>query len=417
MNKYDEMNDKLVKAAIGGELEKEIEAIEHAQNIEAIKLLSQLRNPKESPLVIKLGECSCDAKDASACQVSCLFNAIERDETGRLTITSDCTGCGSCIEACKNNNLTGSRELLPILELLMDRKTPVYAMIAPAFSGQFDPEVTSGKLRSGFKKLGFYGMLEVALFADILTLKEALEFDREVTSEEDFMLTSCCCPMWVALIRKSYSQLIPHVPPSVSPMAACGRSVKMLHPEAKTVFIGPCLAKKAESREPDIRDAVDFVLTFEEIKALFDFMGVELADMPEDESDHSSEAGRIYARTGGVSEAVKATLDRLRPDRTIPLTAVQADGMVACKAMLAELSGGVVRANFIEGMGCRGGCVGGPKALIDKEEGTRHVNDYGSQAASSTPVDNSYVLEMLHRLGYDTVESLLDRDSTFTRSL
>jgi len=289
-------------------------------------------------------------------------------------------------------------------------------MIAPAFSGQFSADVTSGKLRSAFKYMGFYGMIEVALFADILTLKETLEFDREIQNDEDFLLTSCCCPLWVALIRKYYQSMIPHVPPSVSPMVACGRSIKKIHPDAKTVFIGPCLAKKAEARESDISDAVDCVLTFEEIAELFELMDIHPEKFEEDQSDHSSRAGRIYARTSGVSEAVQATLDRLSPGRKITLKAQQADGVVDCKKLLQEIANGNIQANFIEGMGCRGGCVGGPKSLIDTNIAREAVNQYGDVANIKTPADSPYVLDLLHRLGYETVESLLDRDNNFTRT-
>ena len=113
-----------------------------------------------------------------------------------------------------------------------------------AFLGQFSKEVTPGKLRTAFKQLGFDGMLEVALFADILTLKEALEFDKNILTDTDFQLTSCCCPLWIAMIRKVYNELMPHVPGSVSPMVAAGRTVKHIHHEATTVFIGPCIAKR-----------------------------------------------------------------------------------------------------------------------------------------------------------------------------
>ena len=102
-------------------------------------------------------------------------------------------------------------------------KRQAYMMIAPAFFGQFSENVTPGKLRQAFKKLGFAGMVEVALFADVLTLREALEFDRHVKEKGDFQLTSFCCPVWVSLIRKKYPELMPHVPGMVSPMAACGR--------------------------------------------------------------------------------------------------------------------------------------------------------------------------------------------------
>lgn len=417
MEQYDNLHRELEKAAVEGVLPDRCREIKEKGDANETRLLDALLHPESEPPVVKDGACSCGADGKSACEVACLFDAIRRDENNNVIITGNCTGCGECLAACPEHALTGRRDSLSVLTLLKDKKAPVYAMIAPAFSGQFSTDVTSGKLRSAFKYMGFYGMIEVALFADILTLKEALEFDREIQDDRDFLLTSCCCPLWVALIRKSYRSMISHVPPSVSPMVACGRSIKKIHPEAKTVFIGPCLAKKAEVREPDIADAVDCVLTFEEIAELFTLMDIHPENFEEDQSDHSSRAGRIYARTSGVSEAVQATLDRLRPGRRIPLRSQQADGMMACKQLLKEISDGNMQANFIEGMGCQGGCVGGPKSLIGKDAAREAVNRYGDKADIKTPADNPYVLDLLHMLGYETVESLLDRDSNFTRML
>jgi len=417
MNPYDELDLKLKKAEISEMLQSVSKTIESNGNPDETKLLEALLHPEKEPLIIKSGTCENCADSKGACEAACLFDAIKRDHHNNVVITGNCTGCGECVNVCPEHALSGRKDSLAVLHLLKDKKVPVYAMIAPAFSGQFSTDVTSGKLRSAFKYMGFYGMVEVALFADILTLKEALEFDREIQNDEDFLLTSCCCPLWIALIRKSYQTMIPHVPPSVSPMVACGRSIKKIHPEAKTVFIGPCLAKKAEAREPDIADAVDYVLTFEEIAELFELMDIHPEKFEEDQSDHSSRAGRIYARASGVSEAVQATLDRLSPDRKIPLKAQQADGVVDCKKLLKEIADGNVHANFIEGMGCRGGCVGGPKSLIDKDAAREAVNRYGDETDIKTPADNPYVLELLHTLGYETVESLLDRDNNFTRIL
>ena len=253
-------------------------------------------------------------------------------------------------------------------------------------------------------------MLEVALFADILTLKEALEFDKNIRTEADFQLTSCCCPMWIAMIRKVYNELMPHVPGSVSPMIACARTVKLLHPDALTVFIGPCLAKKAEARESDLAGAVDYVLTFREVQDIFDALGIKPADMEESEKDHSSKAGRIYAKTGGVSEAVKKTVNRLNPNRPITVRTKQADGVPACKAMMNDLLAGKQEANFYEGMGCKGGCVGGPRSVTGVEEGSRLVEIYGEMSPYPTPLENPYVIELLHRLGIDSVEELLDSE-------
>ncbi|MBE7048649.1 MAG: iron hydrogenase [Ruminococcaceae bacterium] len=312
-----------------------------------------------------------------------------------------------------DKNLTDVIQTLPILEKIHEGKHPVYAMIAPAFIGQFSEDVTPGKLRTAFKHLGFAGMVEVALFADILTLKEALEFDKAVKTEKDYMLTSCCCPVWLTMCRKA--GLMEHMPGSVSPMVACGRSIKRIHPNAITVFIGPCLAKKAEAKEPDVKDAVDYVLTFQEIQEIFDIAEINLSNLDEDNREHSSTAGRTYAYAGGVSNAVQNCLSKLRPSRSIPLVYQCADGVTECKNLIQQVQKGDISANFLEGMGCSGGCVGGPRVLIDSKEGKNHVEHYGDKAAYDSPAENPYVIALLNRLGYPTVESLLEKDDIFTR--
>ncbi|MCX7773092.1 MAG: 4Fe-4S binding protein [Clostridia bacterium] len=417
METFKELYDRLVQASFHHHLNKEIEKIQQDDHYSK-KQLECLLHPERHAAVMHIEGCeACDPEDKASCEAACLFSAIKRDEEGRIVIDhSHCTGCEHCVEVCKSHALVDRKDMLPILELLHTKEAPVYAMIAPAFNGQFSLDVTAGKLRSAFKALGFYGMLEVALFADILTLKEALEFDRSIHDDKDFMLTSCCCPIWVAMIKKVYNELVPHMPPSVSPMVACGRAIKRIHPEAVTVFIGPCVAKKAEAKEPDVRDAVDFVLTFQEIEDLFKLAGINPADLGEDERDHSSRAGRIYGRTGGVSEAVDKTLDRITPKRKIKLHASQANGVLECKRILKDIMDGEISANFIEGMGCVGGCVGGPKAIIPYKEGTGHMNAYGDLATYGTPIDNPNVIDLLQRLGFNTVSDLLERDNIFIRS-
>jgi iron only hydrogenase large subunit-like protein len=378
--------------------------------------LDCLLHPEKHPPVLKTAPCEGCTQEA-ACQKSCIFDAITRGEDGNLSIDAQrCAGCGACIEACQSGKLTASRDILPAMEAVRRPGTLSYALIAPAFLGQFSERVTPGQLRSAFKALGFSGMVEVALFADILTLKEALEFDKNIVNDSDYQLTSCCCPMWIAMIRKTYQELMPHVPGAVSPMVACGRVIKKLYPDAVTVFVGPCIAKKSEAREPDVKDAVDYVLTFQEVQDIFEAAEIDPAAMPESEKDHSSRAGRIYARTGGVSEAVQKTVEQLNPSRKIAVKTRQADGVPACRAMLAELKEGKGGANFFEGMGCVGGCVGGPKAILDKERGRELVIQYGEDAAFKTPLENPYVLELLHRLGFDTVEELLEQSDIFTRN-
>lgn len=378
--------------------------------------LDCLLHPEKYAPVLHVDECQ-ECAYERACETSCVFDAIERNDSGALHINPElCVGCEACIEACADKRLTGAKDVLPAMKAVREAKGPAYLLVAPAFFGQFSREVTPGKLRTACKALGFTGMVEVALFADILTLKEALEFDRHVQQSGDYQLTSCCCPVWIAMIRKIYRELMPHVPGSVSPMIACGRMIKRIHPNAVTVFAGPCLAKKKEAREPDIADAVDYVLTFQEIKDMFDATGIHPEELADTEKDHSSKAGRLYARTGGVSRAVSEMLEQLRPDRSVRIVSEQANGTKACMEMIRRIQEQETDANFFEGMGCVGGCVGGPRAILDVTEGTQHVDEYAEDARFRTPLENPYVLKVLEELGLETVEDLLDRDTMLTRN-
>ena len=411
---FEELYRNLLKSTVDGTRKDELAGIQTQETTQ--HQLDCLLRPQNFPPVYRVEDCDCEDEKNACCAAACMFDAFYWKDGSMEIDKEKCVGCNACVDECKAEKIKASRDILPAIEAIRTAKGPVYAMVAPAFHGQFSPEVTPGMLRSAFKQLGFTGMVEVAVFADILTLKEALEFDKNILSEQDYQLTSCCCPIWIAMIRKVYKDLMPHVPGAVSPMVACGRAIKHVQPDALTIFVGPCVAKKAEAREPDVADAVDFVLTFQEVQDLFDFTGIHPEEMEDSERDHSSRAGRIYAHSGGVSEAVKDTVNRLNPGRKITVRTRRADGVPACKQMLSDLLSGSADANFFEGMGCVGGCVGGPKRLIDREDGRANVEAYGSDAQYPTPIDNPYVIELLQRLGYDTIESLLEEDDIFTRN-
>lgn len=416
MTTFQELYLSLLSAAIKDNLPDAVKKIQEEQNFDSTQL-DCLLHPKDYPPIWRIGSCDCPTGECSSAD-SCPFDAVHPDEKEPFAIDlTKCVGCSICVDNCRSKKLTASRDIIPALEAVRAHKGPVYALIAPAFHGQFSNTVTPGKLRSAFYRLGFQGMVEVALFADILTLKESLEFDKNIQKEGDFQLTSCCCPIWISMIRKIYNELVPNLPASVSPMIAAGRAVKELHPDALTIFIGPCVAKKAEARDSELSGAVDYVLTFQEVQDVFDAAGIDPSNMDDVEKDHSSRAGRIYARAGGVSEAVTETLHRINPNRKIQIKTKKSDGVPACKEMINDVLNHRIDANFFEGMGCVGGCVGGPKRIIPVEEGYKNVVAYGEDALAPTPIDNPYVIKLLQLLGFETVESLLENSKIFTRTL
>lgn len=343
-------------------------------------------------------ECSINEEERE-CRDACVCDRENSfpGESRPIIDNGKCLSCGKCIPRCPLGAINDKIEFIPMSRFL-DSGTPVYAAVAPAAAGQFGKNVTIGKLRSALKSIGFADMVEVALFADMVTLKEADEFNKLVKSEDDFLITSCCCPVWVSLLTRHYGALYERLTKTVSPMIVSGRIIKIISPGCKTVFIGPCVAKKAEAKHPELRGAVDYVLTFSELSEVFRALNIDLERMPEDSKEQSSSGGRTYARTGGVSEAVRITLERIAPGRTVEFKAIQADGVTECKELLDKIKSGSLEANFIEGMGCEGGCVGGPRTNIDTAEGRRRVEEYGSRASFTNPIDNINVRQLLKHL-------------------
>lgn len=386
------------------------------------KLLDAItKNRVRENIVCKVTSCDkdCESEDGnSKCQNVCPFNAIKRD-----AVTQDkyidyelCMSCGRCVEACDLGHYMDIPQFLPLANLLKEGEK-VVAMIAPAIIGQFGEDVTLDQLREAFIKIGFTDMVEVAMGADVLSLKEALEFDHMVKDKDDFMITSCCCPVWVAALKRVYYDLIPEVSPSVSPMVAMARIVKKLNPDAKTVFIGPCIAKKSEAKERDLVGDVDYVLTFQEVQAIFEALKVEPAKLNGVPTvDYAATGGRLYARAGGVSEAVWDVVDQLFPKKRELFTSVNVDGMVDCKAMLNDLLEGKKKASFIEGMACKGGCVGGPKRIIPVEDGTEAANKEAYSSPIKIPFHGEITNELLRKVGILDLNALRDDHSMFERS-
>lgn len=363
------------------------------------------------PIVAKI-QGSCEFCSDEKCKYACKHEVhIYRRNEEPVIDNNKCLSCGECITSCDFGAIADKIEFIPLINLLKNKNTDVFAAVAPAIAGQFGDNISMGQLRSAFKLMGFADMIEVALFADILTIREAFEFSNLVKAEKDFFLTSCCCPIWFNLTKKGYPGLYDHMSPSVSPMIASGRMLKKLYKDVKVVFIAPCIAKKSEINETELKGAIDFVINFRELSEIFTALNIHLEDLPADDKDQASLGGRLYARTGGVSFSVKTVVNRLEPRRLIKLRSRKVDGVKSCKQILDDLSNGRdIDANFIEGMGCSGGCVGGPRTNIDVDKATKIVNEFGEDSLIMTPFDNLNVMKILKQFGINSIEEIVKNE-------
>ena len=323
------------------------------------------------------------------CQNACKVKAISMNEEKAATIDNGkCIACGACVYQCPFGAIMDKSYMLNVIDLLrkseQGRSYKLYAIVAPSISSQFN-YAKLGQVISGLKALGFHTVVEAALGADMVAEAESREL-----AEKGF-LTSSCCPAFVTYIRQSFPQLLPMVSHNLSPMAAIARFIKETTPDAKTIFIGPCTAKKAEAQLDTVKPYIDAVLTFEELQALFDSRDLDITTLPEDVLDNASYFGRIFARSGGLSDAVAEGLKEQNID--FDLKPCVCDGIEACRMALLKKSKNALDANFIEGMACLGGCIGGAGCLTHGEKNKAEVDKYGREAYEKTIADATSVLK------------------------
>ena len=323
------------------------------------------------------------------CQNACKVKAISMNEEKAATIDNNkCISCGACVYQCPFGAIMDKSYMLNVIDLLrkseQGRSYKLYAIVAPSISSQFN-YAKLGQVISGLKALGFHTVVEAALGADMVAEAESREL-----AEKGF-LTSSCCPAFVTYIRQSFPQLLPMVSHNLSPMAAIARFIKETTPDAKTIFIGPCTAKKAEAQLDTVKPYIDAVLTFEELQALFDSKDLDITTLPEDVLDNASYFGRIFARSGGLSDAVAEGLKEQNID--FDLKPCVCDGIEACRMALLKKSKNALDANFIEGMACLGGCIGGAGCLTHGEKNKAEVDKYGREAYEKTIADATSMLK------------------------
>ena len=318
------------------------------------------------------------------CENACKVRAISMDEHKTAVVNNDkCIACGACVYQCPFGAIMDKSYILNVIDLIKrshgNSEFKLFAVVAPSISSQFT-YAKLGQVVAGIKALGFYTVVEAALGADMVAYAESVEL------MEKGLLTSSCCPAFVSYVEKQFPALAEHVSHNLSPMGTIAKYIKATEPTAKVVFIGPCTAKKAEFQKPAVRPYVDCVITFEELQALFDSRDLDITALSEDVLDNASYFGRIFARSGGLSDAMRQGLDE-HGHADFNLRAVACDGIEECRGALLKLSKGVDVGNFIEGMACAGGCIGGAGCLTHGEKSKAEVDKYGSEAYEKTIMD------------------------------
>lgn len=317
------------------------------------------------------------------CERACDIRAIKAGNNRIAQINHDlCAQCGSCKVACPFGAITDRSMIVQVIQHLKEGSR-VVAMLAPAFIGQFGPKVRPAQVMKALDMLGFHEVYEASYGADIVTVEETQEFiDSVVENKERPFMTTSCCPAFVNMVEKQLPDLKGNVSSTVSPMIATGRIIKAQDPEAIVVFIGPCIAKKVEGRR--YSETIDYVLTFEEVASMMVGKGINVATL--DDSDYistGSRDGNNFARAGGVLQAVLDAAKHVEADSAIK--AQHCEGLGNCKVTMLQMKAGKTDLNFMEGMACVGGCVGGPGALSDYRVTGKLVENF----AKTAPVDIS----------------------------
>ena len=314
------------------------------------------------------------------CQNACKVKAITMNEQKAAKIDNHkCIQCGACVYQCPFGAIMDKSYILNVIDIIKksenNEKYKVYAMVAPSISSQFT-YAKLGQVISGLKELGFFTVVEAALGADMVAQAESREL------AEKGLLTSSCCPAFVAYVKSAFPDLLKYVSHNLSPMATLAKYIKDTTPNAKIVFIGPCTAKKAESQLDEVKPYIDAVMTFEELQALYDSKDIDITTLGEDVLDNASYFGRIFARSGGLSDAVAQAMKEQNID--FEIKPIVCDGIEACRMALLKLNKGILDGNFIEGMACIGGCIGGAGCLTHGEKNKSEVDKYGREAFEKT---------------------------------
>ena len=289
---------------------------------------------------LKLKKSNC--KNCYKCIRHCPVKSIRFSGNQANIVGNECILCGQCFVVCPQNAKEIADETERV-KVLIDSGAPVIASVAPSFIANYDG-VGFEELKAALKKLGFADAEETAVGATIVKR----EYERLLNEDNRNILISSCCHSVNLLIQKYYPSCLPYLADVLSPMQAHCKDIKQRYPNAKTVFIGPCVAKKDEA---DYYTGItDAVLTYEELTEWFEAAGI----VPEKKLDKTEESlARFFPTTGGI---LKTMQKNMRPDYTY----LAVDGVENCMAALHDIEEGNIEHCFIEMSACAGSCIGGP---------------------------------------------------------
>ncbi len=305
-----------------------------------------------------------NCKNCYKCIRHCPVKSIRFSGNEAHIVHDECILCGHCFVVCPQN-VKQIRSDTDKARALLQGDAPVYVSLAPSFIAAF-PGVTIDTMRDALKQLGFADADETAVGATIVK-KRYEEMLQE--GQQDVIISSCCHSVNL-LLQKHYREALPFLAQVQSPMQAHCALIRREHPDAKTVFVGPCLSKKDEAdRYPEL---VDCVLTFEELAAWFASENI----VPARGEDHRRDSrARLFPTSGGILN----TMDR-EPD----ITYMVVDGMDNCIQAIQDVLNGNLHHCFIEMSACAGSCIGGP--IMEKRR-RAPVRDYIAITAAAGPDD------------------------------
>ena len=302
-------------------------------------------------LTLKKSNC----KNCYKCIRHCPVKAIRFSGNQAHIIGNECILCGQCFVVCPQD----AKQIVDETEkvkVLLQSGTPVIVSLAPSFIANYEG-VGINSMRKALKKLGFYDVEETAIGATMVKT----EYERMLREDERDVIISSCCHSINLLIQKHYPEALEYLADVVSPMQAHCKDIKNRFPNAKTVFIGPCVAKKDEAEH--YAGIVDAVLTFEELTEWLKAENIE----PEKELDNDVfSRARFFPTTGGVLKTMAQDMEGY--------SYLALDGVDNCIAALKDIISGKVHKCFIEMSACVGSCVGGP--VMEKYHRSSAVKDY-----------------------------------------